>query len=172
MKENVWSEMVVSLDEDERLVWPHMYFQNRQMYDSVSGVAYIVKDRNHPEAGLDWIWANHVEKLLEQGNIQILAKQFVVRLRLPWNELRYEWLISQEELCAHRKDFEIIDVFLRVRIRENDMETVLIDPLEFETNRDTYEILEIRYLVAWKFTPKTEQMLSIDPNSVTTWMQQ
>ena len=72
MRKDGWSKMVVSLDEDERLVWPSMYFQNRQMYDAIRGVAYIIKDQRHPEAGLDWVWANHLDKLLQQNDIQIL----------------------------------------------------------------------------------------------------
>jgi hypothetical protein len=173
MEDSVWSEMTVSLDEDERLVWPHMYFQNRQMYDAIRGVAYIVKDKSHPEAGLEWVWANHLDKLLHQDSIRILAKQVVVRLRLPWNEVKYEWLVSQEELQAHREDFQVIDVFLRVRVINSDKEMVLIDHLEFEMNRDKYEVLEARYLVAWKHSLETEKReLDIDPNKVHTWMQQ
>lgn len=184
MRKDGWSEMMASLDDDERLVWPRMYFQNRHLYDAIRGVAYIVKDLNHSDAGLDWVWANHLDKLLRQKDVLVLAKQFVVRLRLPWNELKYEWLISQKELHGHREDYQVIDVFLRVRVKDNHTEVVLIDPLEFEINRDKYDVLEVRYLVAWKFGMNpdekpywnsechTRALLDINPDSFTTWMQQ
>lgn len=183
MRQDVWSRMTVGLDDDERLIWPRMYFQNRQIYDAIRGIAYLVKSITHPENGISWIWETAPKRFDTSPDLEMVAKLFVVRLRLPWNDLEHEWLISKEELHAHPDDFQVIDVFLRVQAKDSDTEIALIDPLEFETNRDKYNVLEARYLVAWKSTLEDDKKpywdsesraraLDIDPDSFITWMQQ
>jgi hypothetical protein len=160
-----------------------MYFQNRQLYDSIRGIAYLVQSVTCPEKGINWIWETAPKRFEAPPDLEMLAKLYVVRLRLPWGDLRNEWLISKEELHAHSDDFQVIDVFLRVRAKDSNTEMALIDPLEFETNRDKYEVLEARYLVAWKSSLEDDKKpywnsesrvraLDIDPDSFTTWMQQ
>jgi hypothetical protein len=173
MKKNVWSALTVGLDDDERLIWPQMYLQNRGMYDYIRGVAYLIKDIGHPEASLDWVWADQLHKILKRDDMRVLSKMLIVRLRLPWNKLKYEWMISQEELNQYRKYFTVVDVFLRIREKSRPNKVVLADPLEFEMNRDKYEVIEIRYLVAPKYPPETEErFLGINPNAFSTYMQQ
>lgn len=173
MNKDVWSTLTAGLDEDERLIWPQMYLRNRRLYDDIRGVAYLIKDIGHPEGSLDWVWADRLDKFLERDDVMILSKLLVVRLRLPWNEVKYEWMISQEELNQYRKYFKVVDVFLRIREKSRPDTVVLADPLEFEMNRDKYEVIEIRYLVAPKRPPETEErFLGIDPDSFSTYMQQ
>lgn len=173
MKMDVWSRMLVDLDDDERLIWPRMYFQNRQLYAEVCDVVYIVRSRKYPENGITLAEGGAPKRYHKSDDLEMVAKMFVVRLRLPWGDLNHEWMIDQEELHAHREDFNIIEVFLRVRKKHDHTKVILVEPLEFESNRDKYEVLEVRYLVAWKTSlEKTAHQLDIDPNTIHTWMQQ
>ena len=61
MKKNIWSQITEHLNDDERLVWPRMYFENRQLYDQVKGVVYIVRYVNETtgEIYFDWVKSDH-----------------------------------------------------------------------------------------------------------------
>ncbi len=52
---SMWEELNWYLDRDERLVSPETYLNNRQLYDDIRNVVYIVRDRKYPEAGLEWV---------------------------------------------------------------------------------------------------------------------
>jgi hypothetical protein len=167
MKGTVWSKIAATLEDDERMIWPDMYFENRKMYDMICGTVYLVRDK-HGE--IDWIQEGHVDEYLREHD-RILAEMLIVRLRLPWNKLHYEWLIDQEELFSHHEDFEVIEVFLRVREKETGYQYVMVDPLEYEMYPDKYDVLETRYLVAWRYDEglkKCSYGRGIDPDSVTT----
>ena len=166
-------KVVIGLDSDERLIFPHLYLDNKRMYDQISGVAYLIKE-DHPDAELDWVWESGLERLRNNGcGINVLAKVLIVRIRLPWNSVRYEWLCSQQELDDSREDFCVIDIFIKARDKENPSKVILADPLEFEKNRDRFEVVEVRYLVAWKDTRRySRQLLTIDPERIHTYMQQ
>ncbi len=166
-------ELNKSLNDDERLVFPEMYLENRQLYDDVRDVVYLIKERNHPESPLDWASESTLGGALKNYDIDLLAKLLIVRLRLPWNKIRNEWLISQKELNENREYYEVLDIFLKVRRKDNPNEVPLFDVLEFETNRDNYEIVEAQYLVVLKHTAETQaRLLGIDPDSINTYMQQ
>lgn len=168
-----WNRLTDYLEDDERLVYPKMYLENRKMYDKICGVVYLIKSRSNMTDGIDWVWENKLHEIINDPDIMILAKQLVVRIRLPWNEVNFEWTIGQEELNARHQDYEVIDVFLRVQDKLTRKEIVMIDPLEMDINPDKYEILEIRYLVAWKLSPESEnRILGIDPDSIHTMIQQ
>lgn len=170
---SMWAELNSHLDDDERLVWPEMYLENRHLYDGVRDVVYLIKQRNHPEARLQWVSELGLPKALKNYDFDLLAKQLIVRLRLPWNKVKREWLCSQEELDSNRKYYDVLDIFLKVRRKDNPEETPMFDSLEFETHREAYEIVEVRYLVSLKFTAETKsRLLGIDPDSISTYMQQ
>ena len=170
---SMWDELNSYLDTDERLVWPDMYLENRNIYDGVRDVVYLIKQRNHPEARLQWVTELALPKALKDGDFDMLAKQLIVRIRLPWNKVKHEWLCDQEELDSNREYYDILDIFLKVRRKDNPEEAPMFDMLEFERNRDLYEIVEARYLVTLKFSAETQgRLLGIDPDSITTYMQQ
>ena len=166
-KSSFWEKLVVGLDDDERIIFPEMYEKSRRLYDKLIGVAYLVRSKENPEAGLDWVWQNSLSRI--KNEVDVLAKQYVVRIRLPWNEVRTEWLCSQEELDEHREDYEVIDVYLKVRLKDDPNSLPIMDPLEFESNRDKYDVVEARYLVAWKLNPEEQaRFLGIDMDTFHT----
>ena len=170
---NMWNDLHSYLDDDERLVWPDMYLKNRHLYDDVRGVVYLIRDRKFPDSGLEWVSEWGLGRALKNDDIDLLAKQLVVRLRLPWNKVQQEWLISQEELNEDREYYEVLDTFLRVRHKDSTKEIPLFDTLDFETHRDDYEVMEVRYLVGRRYNKATQaRLLGIDPDSITTYMQQ
>ncbi len=170
---SMWEELNWYLDSDERLVSPEMYLENRQLYDNIRNVVYIVRDRQHPDPGLEWVKESHLGKLMKDQDVDLLTKVLIVRLRLPWKRLPSEWLISQEELNAGREYYDILGTFLKVRRKDNPKEVPLFDVLEFETNRDKYEVMEVQYLVTLKLTAEAQaRLLGIDPNTFSTYMQQ
>ena len=170
MGKTLWDKLTAELDEDERIVYPEMYIKNPRLYDRINGIAYLVKDRNDPKAELTWVWEGTLERVTKSVDVEIIAKQLIVRIRLPWNEVNFEWMISQVELDEHRDDYTVIDVFLKIRDKErpNDVQ-IVVDPLDFESNRSRYEVVEVRYLVCWKPSPGVEQrLLNINPKSIHT----
>lgn len=170
MTKSLWDTLTAELDEDERIVYPEMYIKNPKLYDKINGIAYLVKERNNPKAQLTWVWENTLERISKSEDVEVIAKQLVVRIRLPWNEVNFEWTVSQAELDENRDEYTVIDVFLKVRDKEhpNDVR-VVVNTLDFESNRDKYEVVEIRYLVCWKPSPGTEQrLLGINPKSIHT----
>ena len=170
---SMWEELNWYLDGDQRLVSPEMYLANRGLYDDILNVVYIVRDRQHPEAGLEWVKESRLGYLMKNHDVDLLAKQLIVNLRLPWTGARTEWLCSQEELNENREYYDILDTFLRVRRKDNPKEVPLFDVLEFEENRDKYEVMEVRYLVGMKLSVDTKaRLLGIDPDSISTYMQQ
>lgn len=170
---SMWAELDSYLDDDERAIWPEMYLENRHLYDGVRDVVYLIKQRNHPEARLQWVSELALPKALKNHDVDMLAKQVIVRLRLPWNKVKNEWLCDQEELDSNREYYDVLDIFLKVRRKDNPEEVPMFNVLEFETNREAYEIVEARYLVGLKFTAETKsRLLGIDPDSISTYMQQ
>ena len=170
---SMWNELNGYLDDDERLVFPDMYIKNRHLYDKIQNVVYLIKQREHPEARLQWVSELALPRALRNGDFDMLAQQLIVRLRYPWNEIRSEWLCSQKELDANREYYEVLDIFLRVQRKDNPEEVPLFNVLEFETNRDDYEVVEARYLVTLKLAAETQaRLLGIDPDGISTYMQQ
>lgn len=170
---SMWTELNWYLDDDERLVSPEIYLANRQLYDEIRNVVYIVRDRQYPESGLEWVKESALGRVMKNHDVDLLSKQLIVSLRLPWNSKRIEWLCTQKELDENREYYEILDTFLRVRRKDNPKEVPLFDVLEFETNRDNYEVVEVRYLVGMKLNAETKaRLLGIDPDSIHTYMQQ
>ena len=160
MTETLWAKLTLGIDEDERIVYPEMYIANPRLYDKIVGVAYLVKERGNPDAELDWVWEHTLERVLKSKDVEVFAKQLIVRIRLPWNEVNFEWTVGEVELDENRDDYTVIDVFLKIQEKGNpDSVQIMIDPLEFESNRDKYEVVETRYLVCWKPSPKAEQEL-------------
>lgn len=155
MSEHLWNRLVVGLDDDERIVFPQMYLDNKLLYDKISGIAYLI---NGPE-GLDWVWQNGLDRALSKG-YEIVDKVLVVRIRLPWKETREEWLCDEEELTDHFEEYEVLDVFVHaIPVDRSWEKPSIIKPLEFQTNRDKYKVVDIKYLVCWKFKPEEIQDL-------------
>ena len=171
--ESTWDELNSYVDDDERLVFPDTYLENRDLYHDIREIVYLIKDRNHPDARLEWVNERALPKVLKENNVDVLAKQLIVRLRLPWHKMRDEWLCTQNELDDNREYYEVLDIFLKVRRKDNPDEIPMFNVLEFEANRDSYDVVEVRYLVGWKFTAEKEaRLLGIDPDSIHTYMQQ
>jgi hypothetical protein len=166
----MWDELNSYIDDDERLVWPEVYLENPKLYESVRDVVYLVRG-NHPEDRLDWVSEMALPNVLKNDDVKILGKQLIVRLRLPWHQVRREWLITQKELDANRDIYDIIDVYLKVRRKDGYPQFPFFDKLAFEANRNDYEFLEARYLVTWKMSKLQEaRLLGIDPDNVHTYM--
>lgn len=169
----MWTEFNGYLDDDERLVYPEMYLENRHLYDGVRDIVYLIKDRSHPDASLEWIKESALGELLKNHDYDILAKQLIVRLRLPWTQVQKEWLVTQEELEEDRKYLEVIGTFLRVLRTDDPEEIPLFDILDFEANRHDYEVVEVQYLVTMRRSKAdTARLLGIPPDNIHTYMQQ
>jgi hypothetical protein len=149
-----------------------MYINNRQIYDSIRDIVYIVRDRNDPEGGYCWVKESVLGQVLKEHDVDLLAKQLIVRLRLPWVDLvPTDWLVSQEELDKNREYYDVLDVVLRVKHKDVDGIMPLFNMAEFEKNRDNYEIIEAQYLVSLKLTKKNKaELLGIDPDTIHTYM--
>lgn len=170
-KDSTYNKLMSYLEEDERIVWPEMYLKHRDLYDKICGIAYLVRYKDDPERNIEWVWENQIGKVMERAPIDILEKQLVVRVRLPWNEVDTEWLCSQYELDKIRDDVDILQVFLRVYDKVDKIERPVIDPLEYHLDMDRYERLEARYLVTWTMSPETEKrLLDITPDDYVSVM--
>jgi hypothetical protein len=146
MFKHLWDKLVVGLDGDQRIVFPKMYLDNKNLYDKICGIAYLISTPD----GLDWVWQNGVGRVRENDDYIILEKMLIVRLRLPWNQTRDEWLCDQDELNAHREEYEVLEVYIRAAPKNDPDSVKLLDPLEFEMNREEYTVLEAKYFVCWK----------------------
>lgn len=169
MNDNVWSRLAATLDEDERLIWPNMFRQNRKLYDKVCRVVYIVKDPRDGE--LTWVNDHYLRRLLKDemySNILILEEMLIVRLRLPWHKYDQEWLISREDLDGFSDgfydDFTVIETLISVRNKE-EPDKVLMNKKDFEEHREKYEVLDIRYVIG----PNVPKSI-VDPKDVHTWI--
>jgi hypothetical protein len=164
-----WSNFALTLDDDERLIWPHMYLPNRHLYDDIRGVAYIVQNQNFPDSQWEWVYAHKLDQLLCEEDacaIEVIAKMLVVRLRLPWNKMIFERFMSEAELNKWREHVDVIDIQLRVWDKEQLQERYLFDMSDFHQNRDRYIVRERKYLTIWKPTPELFEeatLLEIDP---------
>lgn len=169
---SMWEKLNWYLDDDQRLVSPEMYLNNRHLYDDILNVVYIIRDRQYPKARLEWVKEANLGNVMKNHDFDLLSKQLIVSLRLPWKRLPSEWLVSQKELDENREYFDILDTFLKVRRKDNPKEVPLFDVLEFEENRDKYEVVEVRYLVTMKLSKTGKaRLLGIDPDSISTYMQ-
>lgn len=150
MSKHLWDELVVGLDDDQRIVFPQMYLDNKNLYDQICGIAYLIGT----PTGLDWVWQNGLDRVRESGECEILEKMLIVRVRLPWNQTRDEWLCDQDELNAHREEYEILEVYIRATPNNDPTDIKTLAPLEFEMDQDAYTVLEAKYYVCWKQKPE------------------
>ena len=150
MDTGLWERLQVGLDADERLVTPRMYVENPDLYDKICGEAYLIRGVE-PNAQMDWVWASSLDRVQERLVVDILQKILIVRIRLPWNSVNYEWMVSEAELAEHREDLEVLEVYIRAKDLRSNLVS-LVEPGEFHSNRDRYRVEDIRYLVAWKTT--------------------
>lgn len=166
----MWDELHSYIDDDERLVWPEVYLANPKLYDDVRDVVYLVKDKS-PGSRLEWVSELALPNALKDEDLEILGKQLIVRLRLPWEQVRREWMIDREELEANRDIYDVIDVYISIRRKDGYQQYPFFDKLEFEANRDEYEVVDIRYLVSLKMSKEAKaRLLGIEPERVHTWM--
>ena len=171
MSDNVWSRLAATLDEDERLVWPGMFLQNRQLYDSVRKVVYIVKDVENPDSQLEWVTNSTLERMMleeENWKFVVLDIMLIVRIRLPWNRLEQEWLVTREDLEYFPDDFTIIETLISAR-KKDEPEKVIFNKLDFEEHREDYEVLDVRYLVA-PAIPKEQIENLVNPDTIHKWI--
>lgn len=174
MMRNIWSQVTEHLEDDERLVWPRMYFENRQLYDQVRYVVYIIK-YTHPITGMvyfDWVKADS-----HRPDDEIIARLLLVRLALPWNTTHFVDTITRKELEEFRDSYDVLDVFVRVRDKNTGTPFTFVSLLKFQANRDLYEVIETRFLVSLKYSNEAIKAFMgylpvIAPHRVHTWMQQ
>jgi hypothetical protein len=157
------------LEPDERLIMPEDYVENWTMYDQVCGAGWFIKDENaaDPEQ-IDFVWESDLRRMEKNGDdmdkVTVIDKVMVVRLKLPWNAVDTEWLVSEEAFKENGEDWEILEIFLRAR-RKDQPEAkprLLLSPKDrraYEAAPDEYEVTEKRYLVAWKMSPETREQL-------------
>lgn len=151
-----WERLAATLDDDMRLIYPHFYIENQNLYDKICGIGYLIKDLNNPETGLDWVSDTQINKILQENpSVMVLSKMLIVRLRLPWHEVNTEWLVGQEELSEHRDEYEVLETYIRVRpIGSNEPPHWVFPNVrqDFEENRDNFEVIETRYCVRWRWS--------------------
>ena len=172
-----WEKLAVTLDDDLRLIYPEMYLENARLFDKIVGVGYLIKDLNHSEGGLDWIPESRLNKvLLENPSIAVLSKLVIVRLRLPWNDVNTEWLVGEYELNEHREEYEVLEVFLRIR-KAGDEKIFWLMPEKrqyFEEHREEFEVVEKRYSVRWRWSEEDiEDLLNdslVNKDNTSTYM--
>lgn len=175
MERSWWNKFILGLDDDERLIYPEMYKKARDLYADIRGIVYIVRSRSHPEHGIFWVTSGTLDRLLKKDkgidDVEILSRMLMVNLRLPWNKKVFEWSMDEHTLNEMRDDVEIAEVILKVRRKSDGVIIKIVDKLDFESNREDYEVLEKRYIVTWKPTPtSSKNFLGIDPDSVRRWM--
>jgi hypothetical protein len=151
-----WHKLNSTIDDDLRLIYPDMYLENAKLFDKIMAVGYLIHDLSHPESGLDWVVESKLNKiLLENPNIAVISKLLVVRLRLPWNEVDTEWLVSEVEFNEHRDEYEVLEVFLKIRRKNTNEKAKWLKSEErqyFDEHRDEFIIVEKRYSVRWKWS--------------------
>lgn len=165
--QSLWGEMGLSLDDDERLVWPDMYLRNRNLYDEIRGVAYILRHKGRPDSQWEWVYSHELPKVLEKFNdVEVIARQLVCRIRLPWNEMIFERFMSEEEFNEWREELDVIDIQLQVWDKERLRERYIFDLSEFHRNRDRFIVRQRKYLVTWKTSIKGLMQMDVDPDII------
>ena len=151
-----WEKIVMTLDDDLRLIYPAMYLESQHLFDKIMGIGYLVQDLSDPDKGLDWVKEYQLNKLLKKNpKIAVLQKLLVVRLRLPWNEVETEWLVTEAYLKENPDEYEILETRLKIRRKGSNDEPKWLrdeDRQYFEENRLDFEIVEKRYSVRWKWS--------------------
>lgn len=171
---NLYEAVKAGLEEDEVLLMVENYVDNWMLYDQINDIGYLVRDYNDSSEGrLDFVWRRNLEKWVEERDtrfVQILDKVIVARVRLPWNKVDTEWIVSEAQLEEYRDDVEILEIYLRARRRNEPegSERLILDHEArrmYEANPDDYIVTEKKYLVAWKISPETrERLLQIVPS--------
>lgn len=157
-----------SLDSDEMLIFPHLLDQFPELFESVRGEAYLIRDANDPNGELDWCWASSFERIERRvGPVEILAKQLVVRLTMPWFADESQFTISEEEFLGaeFRDEYEVMDTFVRAKDQLTGYYGP-VDKLDFQQNRERYTDETVEYSVRWK--PIGHNPRGIDPENVYT----
>lgn len=155
---SLYKRVTAGLDSDERVIFPHTWKANRELYDRFIGRAYLVKQRNHPDAEIDWVWERNLESVMRRVDLELITQVYIVRVRLPWNEVRDEWLVDVHELRELGAGIEVIDTYIQA-INLDTGKLCRPAKLEFEEHREKYKVVEVLYLVGWKstFTPPPDR---------------
>jgi hypothetical protein len=169
MGQSLWERF--ELDDDERLIFPNMYYKNRRLYGDIKERGYFIKHVNNSSSTIDWVKQSQLSRLDDlYGPIKILAEVLLVELRLPWKSMRGERIIDPEEFNNNRHQYSLLDVFLVTRDLKTNKKQLMLNAVEFETGRSRYELLEVRYLVVPKIPPEPKERLVIDKNHYNTFI--
>lgn len=147
MGKSLWDHLTVSLDDDQRLVFPEMYEEHKHMYSELCEVVHLMMGPKYGE--FDIVRDNEVGRVQRRfdGQLVDILTLYVVRIRLPWNG-PYEIVLSEEEYMENPDRYHILDVYISVSPKDGSGEIrTAINKREFETNRDNYDLLEVRYSV-------------------------
>ena len=149
---------------------PEDYRENWLLYDQICGSGWLIKDNQaaDPDA-IDFAWDSDLRRMEKNGGniidrITVLDKVMVVRVRLPWNRVDEEWLISDAEMVENEEDLEVLEVYIRARRKDrpNSKPTLMLSPKSrraYEATPDEYEVIEKKYLVTYKMSPETRMWL-------------
>lgn len=148
---------------------PEDYRDNWMMYDQVRGTGWLITDDNaaDPE-DIDFAWDSDLRRMEKSGydmdNITILDRVMVVRVRLPWNKVDTEWLISDAEMEEYEEDLEILEVYIRARRKDRPRSKpkLMLSPKArraYEAAPRDFEIVEKKYLVTFKMSPESRMWL-------------
>jgi hypothetical protein len=148
---------------------PEDYRDNWMLYDQVCGTGWLIKDENAADPdNVDFAWDSDLRRMNKNGHdmdkITILDRVMVVRVRLPWNEVNTEWLISDAEMEEFEEDLEILEVYIRARRKNKPSSKAMLmispkDRRAYEAAPNEYEITEKKYLVTFKMSPETRMWL-------------
>lgn len=168
MDDSLWNRTQKSLDEDQRMVFPEMFYENRGLYGDIRDVVHLVK---YEDGTVTWIRDCYIgsARYDAYGPYTILAKLFIVDIRLPWTVVHGEHIIDSSQFNNYRDRYQILDVLLRVKNKRGMIITV--GPTEWELHRDAYELIDIRYLVTERNPPvNPKPPLNIDKEKVNTYI--
>lgn len=170
-KENVYDRLTKYLGPDERLILPETYVDNTLMYDKICGVVYLVKGL-HEDAPLEWVWENNLGKVMDRRPARVMLKALIVRVRLPWNEVEWEWLTSEQELLENFEDYEVLDVMLTGIDHKNPGKGEhFLNRGVYEANTERFEITKREFLVSWKTSPEyVKRLLGIRKDDLNTYL--
>lgn len=139
------------------------------MYDQVQGWGWFIRDIDAVDPDrIDFAWERDLKRMEKNGKdmtrIAIVDRVMIVRLRLPWSDVETEWLASEAEMEENGEDWEILEVYVRARRKDqpNSEPKLLLSPRDrraYEAAPEMYEVTEKKYLAAYKMSPETRESL-------------
>ena len=157
------------MDPDELIVFAEDYVDKWQMFDRITDIGYLVRDKNDESFGtrLDFVWRRNLNKWMEDRKpefVEVVDKLIIARVRLNWNTVSTEWLASEDEYQEFVDDWEILEIYIKAYRKDEPEEAAryLLTPEDrrvFEANPDEWVVVDRKYLAAFKISPETREEL-------------